>query len=152
MRRYLGQQHGLQSMTLTSISIKISIGKFICTFMKMIFNTNLLIWSSYFQIQQPKIYSRFIIPIFDSNLVQNVFYLQYGRGIKYNNIFGTKLILFDRCLNLVFNNLFKDINVACIFCKFGKTCGTETYSSSFCSTETNDSPPYEFSLGLDPNG
>jgi hypothetical protein len=45
--------------------------------MKVFFKKNLLIWFSYFQAQQLKIYSLFIFPMFDTNFVQNDFIYRY---------------------------------------------------------------------------
>jgi hypothetical protein len=49
--------------------------------MKVFFKTNLFIWFSHFQTQHLKSYSRFIFPMFDSNLVQNDFLYQHEESI-----------------------------------------------------------------------
>jgi hypothetical protein len=50
--------------------------------MKVFYKTNLLMYFSHFQTQQLKSYSRFIFPMFDSNLVQNVFFYQTGGSTR----------------------------------------------------------------------
>jgi hypothetical protein len=70
IRSRLGERHGHQSTTLTSLFYYTNIyWRVMYILMKVIFKTNLFIWFSHFQTQWIKSYSWFIFSIFDSNLV-----------------------------------------------------------------------------------
>jgi hypothetical protein len=74
IRICLGQRHGLQSATLASIFYKkYWLESYICIILyENNFKDKSIDMFSYFQTQQLKSYSRFIVAMFDPNIVQNV--------------------------------------------------------------------------------
>ena len=79
----LGKMKRTRTWSLNQTVVQGDGGEDIYIFMKVFFKTNLFIWFHIFQTQQPKSYSWFIFPMFDSNLIQNDFLYGYEWSITF---------------------------------------------------------------------